>query len=165
VFTLTGALRSRAQGEQWKKTTLMTALLYPGVVFGLFFACNLLVWGQKSSGAGAQPYPTMSPFAALRRWAPWRARRTRPLCQRIPAAACMRAERHRSPAHTLAVEAWCWCACTGSSPHQLRWFCWRSQLHSLPALQAAGTLAALAPAGAVTRTLAAPAHPLTRRTG
>ena len=69
MFTLTGALRSRAQGEQWKKTTLMTALLYPGVVFGLFFACNLLVWGQKSSGAGAQPYPTMSPFAALRRWA------------------------------------------------------------------------------------------------
>ena len=41
------------QGEQWKKTTLTTALLYPGVVFAIFFACNLLVWGQKSSGAGA----------------------------------------------------------------------------------------------------------------
>lgn len=41
-----------AQGEQWKKTTLMTALLYPGVVFSIFFSCNLLVWGQKSSGAG-----------------------------------------------------------------------------------------------------------------
>lgn len=40
------------QGEQWKKTTLTTALLYPGVVFAIFFACNLLVWGQKSSGAG-----------------------------------------------------------------------------------------------------------------
>ena len=45
--------RACLQGEQWKKTTLTTALLYPGVVFAIFFACNLLVWGQKSSGAGA----------------------------------------------------------------------------------------------------------------
>ena len=43
------------QGEQWKKTTLTTALLYPGVVFAIFFTCNLLVWGQKSSGAGPRP--------------------------------------------------------------------------------------------------------------
>jgi hypothetical protein len=42
----------------------MTALLYPGVVFGLFFACNLLVWGQKSSGAGARPWPGAPPAAA-----------------------------------------------------------------------------------------------------
>ena len=49
-----------SQGEQWKKTTLTTALLYPGVVFAIFFACNLLVWGQKSSGAGANSEETLA---------------------------------------------------------------------------------------------------------
>ncbi len=32
-----------AQGEQWKKTTLKTALLYPGVLFAIFFTLNILV--------------------------------------------------------------------------------------------------------------------------
>lgn len=40
------------QGEQWKKTTLKTALYFPGVCFCIFFCLNFLVWGQKSSGAG-----------------------------------------------------------------------------------------------------------------
>jgi hypothetical protein len=35
--------RCCAQGEQWKKTTLKTALLYPGVVFAIFLTLNLLV--------------------------------------------------------------------------------------------------------------------------
>lgn len=39
------------QGEQWKKTTLKTALYFPGVCFCIFFCLNFLVWGQKSSGA------------------------------------------------------------------------------------------------------------------
>eukprot|EP00877_Chromochloris_zofingiensis_P001992 jgi/Chrzof1/11794/Cz06g10110.t1 len=39
------------RGDQWKKTTLRTALMFPGVVFGIFFVLDLLIWGQKSSGA------------------------------------------------------------------------------------------------------------------
>lgn len=39
------------KGEQWKKTTLKTALYFPGVCFCIFFCLNFLVWGQKSSGA------------------------------------------------------------------------------------------------------------------
>ncbi|KAF8062046.1 TMN7 [Scenedesmus sp. PABB004] len=39
------------RGEQWKAMTARTALLFPGVVFGVFFVLDLLIWGQKSSGA------------------------------------------------------------------------------------------------------------------
>ena len=53
-----------AQGEEWKKTTLKTALLFPGVVFCIFFALNLLVWGQRSSGA--VPFGTL--FALCFLW-------------------------------------------------------------------------------------------------
>jgi len=52
------------QGEEWKTTTLMTALLYPGIFFTIFFVLNLLIWGQKSSGA--VPFTTM--FALLVLW-------------------------------------------------------------------------------------------------
>jgi transmembrane 9 superfamily protein 2/4 len=31
--------------------TMRTALLFPGVVFGVFFVLDLVIWGQKSSGA------------------------------------------------------------------------------------------------------------------
>ena len=31
------------QGEHWKQTTLQTALMFPGVVFVIFFSLNLLV--------------------------------------------------------------------------------------------------------------------------
>merc|ERR1719486_1912026 len=51
-------------GDDWKITTLMTACLYPGVFFGVFFVLNLLIWGQKSSGA--VPFTTM--FALLVLW-------------------------------------------------------------------------------------------------
>jgi transmembrane 9 superfamily protein 2/4 len=52
------------QGEQWKKTTLKMALLFPGVVFAIFFTLNMLVWGQKSSGA--VPFGTL--FALFFLW-------------------------------------------------------------------------------------------------
>lgn len=45
------------RGLQWKQNTLMTALLYPGSIFGILFTLNLLLWVQGSSGA--------IPFGAL----------------------------------------------------------------------------------------------------
>ncbi|CAE7412535.1 CFAP45 [Symbiodinium sp. CCMP2456] len=42
----------------------MTAMLYPGVIFMVFFVLNLFIWGQKSSGA--VPFTTM--FAILVLW-------------------------------------------------------------------------------------------------
>merc|ERR1719230_893205 len=51
-------------GDDWKLTTLLTAFLYPGVFFGIFFVLNLCIWGQKSSGA--VPFTTM--FAVLVLW-------------------------------------------------------------------------------------------------
>jgi len=52
------------KGEDWKKTTLLTAFMYPGTVFGIFFVLNLFIWGTKSSGA--VPFTTM--FALLVLW-------------------------------------------------------------------------------------------------
>lgn len=51
-------------GADWKQMTLLTAFLYPGVFFAVFFVLNLLIWGQKSSGA--VPFTTM--FAMLCLW-------------------------------------------------------------------------------------------------
>merc|ERR1711907_427868 len=48
----------------WKAATFCTAFGFPGVTFGIFFALNLLIWGQKSSGA--VPFTTM--FALLVLW-------------------------------------------------------------------------------------------------
>lgn len=50
--------------DDWKKTTVLTATLYPGIAFCIFFVLNLLIWGQKSSGA--VPFTTM--FAVLVLW-------------------------------------------------------------------------------------------------
>ncbi|KAJ9504989.1 hypothetical protein QJQ45_013398 [Haematococcus lacustris] len=52
------------RGEEWKKTTLRTALLFPGVCFVIFFFLNMLIWGQKSSGA--VPFGTL--FALCFLW-------------------------------------------------------------------------------------------------
>merc|ERR1711879_150950 len=52
------------KGEDWKKTTLLTAFAYPGTVFAIFFVLNLFIWGTKSSGA--VPFTTM--FALLVLW-------------------------------------------------------------------------------------------------
>jgi transmembrane 9 superfamily protein 2/4 len=50
--------------ETYKEATLMTALLYPGGIFLIFFFLNLLVWGKSS--AGSVPFATM--FALLVLW-------------------------------------------------------------------------------------------------
>ena len=52
------------KGAQWKALTLLTAFLYPGITFGIFFVLNLFIWGQASSGA--VPFGTM--FALLCIW-------------------------------------------------------------------------------------------------
>merc|ERR1719316_1499537 len=51
-------------GDDWKLTTLLTACLYPGLFFLIFFVLNLFIWGEKSSGA--VPFTTM--FAILTLW-------------------------------------------------------------------------------------------------
>merc|ERR1719284_1716479 len=51
-------------GDDWKLTTLLTAFLYPGIFFIVFFILNLFIWGEKSSGA--VPFTTM--FALLVLW-------------------------------------------------------------------------------------------------
>eukprot|EP00306_Pavlova_sp_CCMP459_P009976 CAMPEP_0185185618 /NCGR_PEP_ID=MMETSP1140-20130426/3440_1 /TAXON_ID=298111 /ORGANISM="Pavlova sp., Strain CCMP459" /LENGTH=640 /DNA_ID=CAMNT_0027751819 /DNA_START=19 /DNA_END=1941 /DNA_ORIENTATION=- len=38
-------------GPAWKQNTVLTATLYPGVVFVIFFVLNFFIWGEASSGA------------------------------------------------------------------------------------------------------------------
>ncbi|KAH7281889.1 hypothetical protein KP509_35G001000 [Ceratopteris richardii] len=52
------------KGTEWKKNTLRTALVFPGIVFCIFFILNCLIWGEKSSGA--VPFGTM--FALVFLW-------------------------------------------------------------------------------------------------
>ncbi|KAJ4758129.1 Transmembrane 9 superfamily member [Rhynchospora pubera] len=52
------------KGAEWKKVTLRTAVMFPGVVSGIFFVLNALIWGEKSSGA--VPFTTM--FALVLLW-------------------------------------------------------------------------------------------------
>lgn len=51
-------------GVDWKTTTLLTALLFPGVVFSTFFLLNLFIWYTGSSGA--VPFKTI--FTLLVLW-------------------------------------------------------------------------------------------------
>lgn len=53
MFKLTG----------WKRNATVTALLFPGVVFGIFFFLNLVLWGQGSTGA--VPFSTLLALLAL----------------------------------------------------------------------------------------------------
>ena len=39
------------KGQAWKMNALRASLMYPGVVFAVGTVLNVLVWGQKSSGA------------------------------------------------------------------------------------------------------------------
>merc|ERR1719223_492603 len=72
LFTIMGAIAGYTsarffklfQGANWKQATWLTALLYPGIVFAIFFFLNLLIWGQAS--AGAVPFATM--FSLLVLW-------------------------------------------------------------------------------------------------
>ena len=52
------------KGTEWKKNTLKTAFMFPGIVFCIFFVLNALIWGEKSSGA--VPFGTM--FALVFLW-------------------------------------------------------------------------------------------------
>merc|ERR1712087_250904 len=52
------------KGTEWKKMTIVTATLYPGVVSIIFFTLNFFIWGQASSGA--IPFTTM--VALLLMW-------------------------------------------------------------------------------------------------
>ena len=52
------------KGSEWKKNTLKTAFMFPGIVFCIFFVLNALIWGEKSSGA--VPFGTM--FALVFLW-------------------------------------------------------------------------------------------------
>ncbi|KAK8931034.1 hypothetical protein KSP39_PZI016257 [Platanthera zijinensis] len=52
------------KGTEWKKITLKTAFMFPGIVFAIFFVLNTLIWGEKSSGA--IPFGTM--FALVFLW-------------------------------------------------------------------------------------------------
>jgi len=38
-------------GEKWKSNVLLTAFLCPGLVFGVFFIMNLILWAKQSSAA------------------------------------------------------------------------------------------------------------------
>jgi transmembrane 9 superfamily protein 2/4 len=52
------------KGEEWKKTTLKTALMFPGIIAVVFLSLNFMIWGQKSSGAA--PFGTL--FALCFLW-------------------------------------------------------------------------------------------------
>ncbi|KAJ3694086.1 hypothetical protein LUZ60_009566 [Juncus effusus] len=52
------------KGTEWKKITLKTAFMFPGIVFSVFFVLNAIIWGEKSSGA--VPFGTM--FALVLLW-------------------------------------------------------------------------------------------------
>jgi transmembrane 9 superfamily member 2/4 len=50
-------------GQNWKKNTMMTAILFPGLMFTLVFILNLFVWAQASSTA--IPFTTLLGLGAL----------------------------------------------------------------------------------------------------
>ncbi|KAI5676271.1 hypothetical protein M9H77_07221 [Catharanthus roseus] len=52
------------KGTEWKRIALKTAIMFPGIVFAIFFVLNSLIWGEKSSGA--VPFGTM--FALVFLW-------------------------------------------------------------------------------------------------
>jgi len=45
------------KGVDWKLNTVMTAMGFPSIVFGIFFFLNFFVWGEHSSGA--VPFSTL----------------------------------------------------------------------------------------------------------
>ena len=57
-------LYKQFKGDEWKKTTLRTSLMFPGIISTIFFGLNMLVWGQASSGAA--PFGTL--FALCFLW-------------------------------------------------------------------------------------------------
>lgn len=51
------------KGEQWKRTTLRTALTFPGIVSVIFLTLNFMIWSQGSSGAA--PFGTLAALIFL----------------------------------------------------------------------------------------------------
>ncbi|CAL7935912.1 unnamed protein product [Xylocopa violacea] len=51
------------RGRKWRRTALLTATLYPGIVFGTCFFLNFFIWGKHSSGA--VPFTTMLALLCL----------------------------------------------------------------------------------------------------
>jgi transmembrane 9 superfamily protein 2/4 len=51
-------------GKQWRQNIFLTAVLFPGVAFSVFFVVNLFVW--RSGSSGAVPFTTM--FMLLVLW-------------------------------------------------------------------------------------------------
>lgn len=72
IFVLMGAfagftsarLYKTFKGKQWQRCTLLTALLYPGIVFATFFALDIVVWSYGSTGA----VPFLSMLGVLALW-------------------------------------------------------------------------------------------------
>lgn len=53
-----GRLYKTIDGKSdWKASAFQTAVLYPGIIFGISFFLNFFIWGKKSSGA--VPFTTM----------------------------------------------------------------------------------------------------------
>jgi len=57
------SLYSTFKLTDWRKNTLYTALLFPGIAFAVFFILNLLLAGEKSSGA--VPFETLVALLGL----------------------------------------------------------------------------------------------------
>lgn len=51
------------EGLNWKTNILMTSFLIPGIVFGVFFVTNLMLWGKGSSAA--VPFGTLLALLCL----------------------------------------------------------------------------------------------------
>lgn len=50
-------------GEKWKSNVLLTSFLCPGIVFGVFFFLNIVLWIMRSSGA--VPFLTLLQILAM----------------------------------------------------------------------------------------------------
>ncbi|ESQ48626.1 hypothetical protein EUTSA_v100220000mg, partial [Eutrema salsugineum] len=57
-------LHKMFKGNKWKRMTLKTAFMFPGILSAIFFVLNALIWGEQSSGA--IPFGTM--FALFCLW-------------------------------------------------------------------------------------------------
>lgn len=72
IYTIMGSLAGYTTArfcklinpDQWKLATLLTACVFPGFIFVVFFVLNLMIWGEKSSGA--VPFVTL--FTILVLW-------------------------------------------------------------------------------------------------
>jgi transmembrane 9 superfamily member 2/4 len=51
-------------GKQWQRCTLLTAILFPGILFATFFFLDVVVWTYGSTGA----VPVVSMLAVLTLW-------------------------------------------------------------------------------------------------